>query len=145
MLHRRGNREDQKYQQEKELHLYQKSQLHRPKIHAPRVAPNNQGLSSTQQTPSSSKDCGKQKAAKKHSAQHTTLDDSDEIWNCGLCGGAWQENGDDVWIQCDQCDVPFHLQCCGLDYDTDDYYELNIESIQFFCKDCVPSDEEEVN
>ena len=68
--------------------------------------------------------------------------DEDE-WFCGVCRGRWVADSD-VWIQCDMCDLPFHLQCCGLEYSTEDYYELDIEAIHFVCVKCVPvsSDEE---
>ena len=53
------------------------------------------------------------------SAESASCGDSEteEVWYCGVCRKKWLAISDDVWIQCDSCDMPFHLQCCGLDYD----------------------------
>ena len=71
---------------------------------------------------------------------------NDSVWFCGSCQRKWFHESDDVWIQCDQCDIPFHLQCSGFDYIKDEYYDLDIEAIAFICKRCIPdnssSDEE---
>ena len=54
----------------------------------------------------------------------------DKRWFCGSCNVEWKKQSGDVWIQCDRCDVPFHFQCAGFDYDPKDYYELNTFSSQ---------------
>ena len=69
---------------------------------------------------------------------------SDDHWFCELCNGKWIADNDDVWIQCDSCDIPFHLQCCGLEYDKFDYYELDLEAIEFVCFNCDTVSEEEI-
>ena len=63
----------------------------------------------------------------------------DDDWFCGVCSEKWEEDTDNVWIQCDRCDTPFHLQCCGIEYDKDDYYHLDIESFEFICRSCLPN------
>ena len=60
----------------------------------------------------------------------------DEEWICASCEKAWEENGDDKWIVCDACDKQFHLQCSGIVYRTQQYYSLDIESMNFLCADC---------
>ena len=80
---------------------------------------------------------GKGKAKKKSNSVASV-----ERWFRGSCDVEWMQQSDDVWIQCDRCDVPFHIQCAGLDYDPDDYYEMNIEAIQFTCYRCMPSEDE---
>ena len=61
---------------------------------------------------------------------------TDSNWYCALCNKKWVELSNDVWIQCDNCSKPYHLQCCGLIYDKDYFYELNIENINFVCSMC---------
>lgn len=63
-------------------------------------------------------------------------ENKDDQWQCISCDGYWEKDSDDVWIVCDMCDDPYHLQCCGIHYDTDDYYHMDIESIQFSCRAC---------
>ena len=59
----------------------------------------------------------------------------DKEWICASCEEAWKENGDNRWIVCDAYDKQFHLQCSGIVYKTQQYYSLDIESINFLCAD----------
>ena len=103
------------------------------------VIPGKENVSNNIAGPSGSSR-GKGKAKKKScSSVEASVD---ERWFCGSCNVEWKKQSDDVWIQCDRCDVPFHLQCAGFDYDPEDYYELNIEAIEFTCSRCVPSEDE---
>ena len=58
-------------------------------------------------------------------------ENEDNDWYCGTCSGMWKMEGNDVWIQCNDSDTPFHLQCCGMEYNQEDYYESDIENISF--------------
>ena len=62
-----------------------------------------------------------------------------DIWMCKGCDGVWAQDGDDVWIVCDMCDTPFHLQ-----YDREEHYELDIESIEFVCSSCILISEDDL-
>ena len=55
---------------------------------------------------------------------------------CKDCMQAWDSNGDDRWIQCDRCDLWYHLQCSGVDYNMADYDDFDITSVQFQCDNC---------
>lgn len=53
---------------------------------------------------------------------------------CQYCEELYDElEGDDVWLQCDECGKWFHLQCSGVEYETNDYYEIDISLVQFSC------------
>ena len=55
--------------------------------------------------------------------------------NCWFCE---QEDGErddgDIWIGCDHCDKWYHLQCSGIEYIEEEYYTLDVSSIEFDCK-----------
>ena len=55
---------------------------------------------------------------------------------CDHCNQTWGSKGDDRWIQCDRCDLWYHLQCSGVDYSIADYDDMDITSIQFQCDNC---------
>lgn len=56
--------------------------------------------------------------------------------HCSRCNGVYAEDGDDNWIQCDKCDKWYHYQCSGLQYDEEDYDELELEDADFVCSVC---------
>ena len=55
---------------------------------------------------------------------------------CDHCNQPWDSKGDDRWIQCDRCDLWYHLQCSGVDYNIAYYDDMDITSIQFQCDNC---------
>lgn len=73
----------------------------------------------------------------KRKVQPARLNAKADVWQCGDCGLPWDEDGDDVWIQCDNCDQWYHLQCSGVDYDVAKYYELDADDINFICAACT--------
>ena len=60
-----------------------------------------------------------------------------DVWICNVCGDEWDDEEGDRWIFCDLCDERFHLQCCGLDYEEEDYCDLDISVITFLCNKCL--------
>ena len=60
----------------------------------------------------------------------------EEVWLCRYCELQWKQD-DNRWIVCDRCDHAFHLQCSGIQYRARDYYEVDIEGMDFFCEDCT--------
>ena len=61
-----------------------------------------------------------------------------EEWVCKSCQEEWEgaEDSGNRWIRCDICDAPFHLQCSGIEYSEEHYYEVDIDSIDFYCVEC---------
>ena len=51
------------------------------------------------------------------SEQHTHTQQTDSLYHCGVCGGVFEEetNEIEIWIGCEQCDSWFHATCLGLD------------------------------
>lgn len=63
-------------------------------------------------------------------------DDTEEkVWKCSHCTDLWMED-DNRWILCDICDTAFHLQCSGIQYNREDYYDLNLKNMDFSCDNC---------
>lgn len=62
-------------------------------------------------------------------------EESTDVWTCHFCGDIWEED-DNRWLLCDVCSKAYHLQCSGIQYQTADYYEFDIEGITFSCEDC---------
>ena len=59
----------------------------------------------------------------------TVPEQTQEDYFCGVCGGQYLEETDDVekWIACDDCDSWSHWTCVGLSEEPDNY----------FCPSCV--------
>ena len=55
---------------------------------------------------------------------------ADDQWICFECAEIWEE-GDDRWIVCDNCGKQYHLQCSGVQYLENQYYDLDIEAMNF--------------
>ena len=53
--------------------------------------------------------------------------------SCWACKDQFCEEGDDNWIQCDNCDKWYHFQCSGLDYREEDYYTMDLSAMAFSC------------
>ena len=60
----------------------------------------------------------------------------DEDCFCSGCNEEYIEDGDDNWILCEKCEQWYHYQCSGLDYDKKDYYDLDLENLEFACFAC---------
>ena len=68
----------------------------------------------------------------------------DITWTCEECQGDYaddEENDGDRWLVCDnrKCNLAFHLQCSGLDYEENEYWDLDIDNLPFLCKACQGS------
>ena len=63
---------------------------------------------------------------------------SDDTWKCKSCKEIWHGQDDDGnrWIVCDACDGKYHLQCSGIYYEEEQYYEIEIENELFLCEEC---------
>ena len=62
---------------------------------------------------------------------------NEEIWTFCSCNEEWKGEDDDGnrWIVCDMCDKQY-LQCSGITYDEEDYYEIDIENELCICEEC---------
>ena len=77
------------------------------------------------------------KSRGKRISQGTVVDlDKSIIWVCPSCNKIWK-NDSNVWIVCDVCDKGYHLQCSGLNYEKKEYYDLDIEGMDFTCDLCT--------
>ena len=65
----------------------------------------------------------------------------DIIWCCNFCKNDYDEDEGDRWIVCDNnmCNLAFHLQCSGLDYEKDSYWDLDLDNLPFLCDTCQTS------
>ena len=63
------------------------------------------------------------------------IEEDDEIWVCHWCQDAWQMD-DNRWIECGDCRKRYHLQCSGVQYSRREYYDLDIEGMEFKCDSC---------
>ena len=62
--------------------------------------------------------------------------DNDDIWLCHHCKEVWDYEDDNRWIVCDICNEKYHLQCSGLQYEANEYYEKDLEDVDFYCDEC---------
>lgn len=50
----------------------------------------------------------------------------------GYCNIEWVID-DNLWIVCDVCDMPYHLQCSGISCDKNFYYKIDVENMDYLC------------
>ena len=62
--------------------------------------------------------------------------EEEDIWECEWCGQDWNDNDGNRWILCDVCDKRFHLQCFGIQYKEEEYYDIDIDNVTFHCETC---------
>jgi hypothetical protein len=62
--------------------------------------------------------------------------DKEVNWVCQFCDQPWDQDDDSLWIVCHIYDTAFHLECCGLMYKRNQYYEIDIANLDFACDDC---------
>ena len=67
---------------------------------------------------------------------HNLQSEKEETWVCQYCQVTWKDD-DNRWIVCDICDNAFHLQCSGLQYKRQQYYELDVDGLTFSCDECL--------
>ena len=62
----------------------------------------------------------------------------DVYWCCDHCKEMWDDDDPNQWVVCDvrTCNLAFHLQCSGIDYDKDEYWDLDLENLTFLCEAC---------
>ena len=68
-----------------------------------------------------------------------TQNPESDVWSCNYCGEVWDDENDDDgnrWIICDGCGKKYHLQCSGIQYREEEYYDVEIEGINFNCENC---------
>ena len=58
---------------------------------------------------------------------------NEDVWRCNYCKASWLGEDDDGnrWIVCDICSKKYHLQCSGIDYAEEQYYDIDIENDVF--------------
>ena len=95
-------------------------------------------LSSTmleEQTMRSSPETKRKKKKSIDNTNSTKEGNSDDMWKCKSCKEIrhGQDDDENRWIVCDACDGNYHLQCSGIYYDEEPYYEIEIENKLFLC------------
>ena len=68
----------------------------------------------------------------------TNSDADNNTGNCDACNKRPydKENGDDVWIGCDTCPRWYHLQCTDIQYNSSEYYDIDVQKTDFSCVRC---------
>ena len=64
-----------------------------------------------------------------------TADEND--WICGDCGEGCDNDGDCCWTTCDICLSNYHLECSGIQYPMEHYWDIDHDSREFECPDCA--------
>ena len=59
-------------------------------------------------------------------------------WCCDFCKEMFDEDDPNMWVVCDEstCNLAFHLQCSGIDYEEHEYWEVDLENLAFLCDTC---------
>ena len=74
-------------------------------------------------------------SSKSRGNEHSQVSNED-VQRCNYCKARWLGEDDDGnrWIVCDICSKKYHLQFSGIDYASDQYYDIDIENQMFFVK-----------
>ena len=91
--------------------------------------------------PSSSKRNKKEKlhpkkSNKKRKPTKKAIADDDD-WICADCGEVWDDDGDFRWVTCNICSSNYHLECSGIQYPTGRYWDVDLDSREFECPECI--------
>ena len=62
--------------------------------------------------------------------------ENENIWQCRDCADERDEDGDDRCIVCDVCNQPYHLHCSGIQYSISEYWNIQLDEIDFECEEC---------
>ena len=64
------------------------------------------------------------------------INSSGDLWICSDrdCGEEWDDESYDRWVVCDSC---VWLQCSGIEYETSDYWDMDLESMVLECESCI--------
>ena len=65
------------------------------------------------------------------------ITDDDDDWMCEDCGEVWDDDGDCCWITCDICLSNYHLECSGIQYPMEQYWEIDLDLRELECPDCI--------
>ena len=77
------------------------------------------------------------KSNKKRKPSKKTFTDDDDDWICADSGEVWDDDGDCCWITCDICSSNYHIECSGIQYPTEQYWDIDLDSRGSECPDCV--------
>ena len=76
---------------------------------------------------------------KKNNKNRKKINSSEDLWICSDrdFGEEWDDENNDGWVVCDSCSNRFHLQCSGIEDETSDYWDIDLESMVFECDSCI--------
>ena len=79
----------------------------------------------------------KEKQQKKKKRQK--INSSEDLWICSDrdCREEGDDESSDRWVVCDSCGDRLHLPCSGIEYETSDYWDIDLESMVFACESCI--------
>ena len=74
-------------------------------------------------------------SSKSSGSKHSEVNNED-VWRCKYCKARWLGEDDDGnrWIICNICSKKYYLQCSGIDYGEEQYYDIDIENNMFFLR-----------
>ena len=72
-----------------------------------------------------------------HSQKINNITTDENDWICGDCGEVCDNDGDCCWITCDICLSNYHLECSGIHYPMEHYWDIDPDSREFECPDCA--------
>ena len=60
------------------------------------------------------------------------------IGSAGIVKRFWvgKDDGGNRWIICDKCEGKYHLQCSGIEYEEEEYDDLDLNNEIFYCDNC---------
>ena len=61
----------------------------------------------------------------------------DDDWIYVDSGEVLDDDRDCSWITCDICSSNYHLECSEIEYPTEHYWDIDLNSSEFECPDCV--------
>uniref|UniRef100_A0A7M5X010 PHD-type domain-containing protein n=1 Tax=Clytia hemisphaerica TaxID=252671 RepID=A0A7M5X010_9CNID len=73
--------------------------------------------------------------ALRNRAEKSKKTDEEVETYCGHCFGEYIA-GKYNWIACDNCDEWYHLQCSGYPYEDEDYWQIELDGVEFVCHLC---------
>ena len=76
------------------------------------------------------------KSNKKRKPSKKIFTDDDD-WICADSGEVWDDDGDCCWITCDISSSNYHIECSGIQYPTEQYWDIDLDSRGSECPDCV--------
>ena len=63
------------------------------------------------------------------------MNEDADNWICFCCGIVRGEDNN-WWVVCNLWDKAYHIQCSGIQYNEQAYFDIDNEGIDFVCEEC---------